>query len=64
MLRALVARAPFLPAVLGPLAWTGGGALLAWELAKPAYRKLVPALLFVGLLTWRKPSATHSPDPS
>lgn len=54
MLRALIARAPFLPAVLGPLAWTGGGALLAWELAKPAYRKLVPALLFVGLLTLRK----------
>jgi hypothetical protein len=55
ILRAVVARAPFLPAVLGPLAWTGGGALLAWELAKPAYRKLVPALLFVGLLTLRKP---------
>jgi hypothetical protein len=57
MLRALVARAPFLPAALGPLAWTGGGALLAWELAKPAYRKLVPALLFVGLLTMRKPES-------
>jgi hypothetical protein len=64
LLRAAIARAPFLPAVLGPLAWTGGGALLAWELAKPAYRKLVPALLFVGLLTLRKPSEAHSPDRS
>jgi hypothetical protein len=54
LLKAVIARAPFLPAVLGPLAWTGGGALLAWELAKPAYRKLVPTLLFVGLLTLRK----------
>lgn len=54
LLKAVIARASFLPAMVGPLAWTGGGALLAWELAKPAYRKLVPAFLFVGLLTMRK----------
>ena len=59
LLRTLIARAPFLPAALGPLAWTGGGALLAWELTKPAYRKLVPALLFIGLLTLRKPTTAH-----
>jgi len=49
-----VARAAFLPALVAPATWAASGAMLAWELQKPAYRKLVPALLYVGLIALRK----------
>jgi hypothetical protein len=52
---AAIARVPALAVALGPIAWGSGGVLLAWELQKPALRKLVPALVCLGFVALRKP---------
>jgi hypothetical protein len=51
---AVLARVPALAVALGPVAWGSGGILLAWELQKPAFRKLVPVLVCLGFVALRK----------
>ncbi|MBX3186479.1 MAG: hypothetical protein KF819_05660 [Labilithrix sp.] len=52
--RAAIARAPWAAAALGPAAWAGSSAWLLYEAQGPAYRKLVPALLALGLVAARR----------
>lgn len=48
---AAAARVP--AAALGPVAWGAGGLMLAWELQKPALRKLLPAFVALGFVAMR-----------
>lgn len=58
MLGGVLGRIPALGAAFGPIAWGAGGAMLAWEVQKPAYRKLVPALVCLGFVALRTRAAT------
>jgi uncharacterized protein YaaW (UPF0174 family) len=40
-------------ATLGPIVWATSAALLAWELQRPADRKVIPALVILGLVALR-----------
>ena len=51
---AALGRVPALAVALGPIAWGSGGVMLAWELQKPALRKLVPALVCLGFVALRR----------
>jgi hypothetical protein len=51
--RAVLARAPFVTAALGPAAWAASAAMLIYEVQRPADRKLTPALLCLGLVALR-----------
>ncbi len=51
--RAMLAKAPLVSATLGPVVWATSAALLAWELQRPADRKVIPALVILGLVALR-----------
>lgn len=57
MLGGALARLPALGAAFGPLAWGASAGMVAWEIQKPAYRKLVPALVCLGFVALRSRTA-------
>lgn len=55
-MRAIVSRAPIVTAALGPAAWAVSAATLVWEVQRPADRKVIPALVCLGLIAMREAS--------
>ncbi len=53
LMRSAIGKMPMLVAASGPLAWGASSAMLVYEVQKPAYRKLVPALVCLGFVALR-----------
>jgi hypothetical protein len=51
--RAILSKTPLISATLGPIVWATSAALLAWELQRPADRKVIPTLVILGLVALR-----------
>lgn len=51
----LATRFPAWSSWIGPIGWAASAAWLAYDVQGPAYRKTVPIILYLGLITLREP---------
>ena len=51
----LALRFPAWSSWIGPIGWAASAAWLAYDIQGPAYRKTVPIILYLGLITLREP---------
>lgn len=54
LVKVMSTRFPWWGQWLGPVAWGASGAVVALDLQGPAYRKTIPVMLYLGLVSMRK----------